>query len=53
VKKSQKRPKYERDSCIPGPNFAERPYLATSVAGFSGPIFAHFRPVFLSILSKL
>jgi len=27
-KKRQKRPKNERDSCIPRPFFAERPYLA-------------------------
>jgi len=38
-KKSEKWPKYERDSCIPGPIFAERPYLATPKPGFSGPIF--------------
>jgi len=38
-KKSEKWPKYERDSCIPGPIFAERPYLATPKPEFSGPIF--------------
>jgi len=42
VKKTPKTPKYERDSCIPEAIFAERPYLATSVAGFSGLFFHLF-----------
>jgi len=42
VKKTPKSPKYERDSCIPEAIFAERPYLAPSVAGFSGLFFHLF-----------
>jgi len=47
-KKHEKWPKYERDSCIPGPKNGERPYLAPSVPGFWDPFLARF----LGILSS-
>jgi len=46
VKKREKTAKYERDSCIPWPKNGERPYLAPSVPGFSGLIFADFWRIF-------
>jgi len=42
AKKCQKWPKNERSSCMPPPNFAERPYLAVSKSLRTGPIFAYF-----------
>jgi len=47
LKKSQKTPKYERDSCMPGPKNGERPYLAVPETPFLGSVFwlflAYFR----------
>jgi len=42
LKKSQKTPKYERDSCIPWPKNGERPYLAVPETPFLGVIFELF-----------
>jgi len=42
LKKSQKTPKYERDSCMPGPKNGERPYLAVPETPFLGVVFGHF-----------
>jgi len=41
-KKVEKRPKYERDSCMPGPKNGERPYLAVPETPFLGSVFWHF-----------
>jgi len=37
AKKTQKRPNYERDSCMPGPKNGERPYLAPPKTQFLAP----------------
>jgi len=50
VKKQQKWPKNERDSCMPEPKNGERPYLAPSVPAFLGLIFATFWSIFTPIL---
>jgi len=48
VKKQRKCPKYERDSCIPGPKNGERPYLAVPEATFWGLFFDLFWANFLA-----
>jgi len=46
VKKQQKCPKYERDSCIPGPKNGERPYLAVPEPTFWGLFLDLFWAIF-------
>jgi len=50
LKKQQKRAKYERASCMPGPKNGERPYLAVPEPTFWGLFFASFCPNFLIFL---
>jgi len=46
LKKHEKCPKYERDSCIPGPKNGERPYLAVPEPTFWGLFLDLFWPNF-------
>jgi len=47
LKKQQKWPKYERDSCIPEPKNGERPYLAVPEPTFWGLFFSSFSAIFI------